>query len=52
MEVFLGRYAGLVDRIGRIERILGIILMALIVGCIFGQVVSRYFFGLPLVWVE
>jgi TRAP-type C4-dicarboxylate transport system permease small subunit len=52
MESFLGKYGNLLQRIGRIERALGISLLVIITGAIFAQVVSRYFFGLPLVWVE
>ena len=42
----------LLHRVGRVERWIGIVLLAVMVACIFGQVVSRYAFGLPLVWVE
>jgi len=52
MTGFLDRYSRLLHRIGRGERWIGIVLLAVIVACIFGQVVSRYAFGLPLVWVE
>lgn len=52
METFLKRYGSLVQRIGRIERAVGIFLLVIITGGIFSQVVSRYLFGLPLVWVE
>ncbi len=52
METFLTGYSRLLERIGRIERALGISLLVIITGAIFAQVVSRYFFGLPLVWVE
>jgi TRAP-type C4-dicarboxylate transport system permease small subunit len=40
------------DAIGRAEVAVAIVMMATMVVCIFGQVVSRYLFGLPLVWVE
>lgn len=52
MEGFLTRYRGLLERIERVERALLISLLATMVACIFGQVVSRYLFGLPLTWVE
>ena len=52
MTGFLHRYSVLLHKIGRVERCIGIFLLAVIVCCIFGQVVSRYAFGLPLVWVE
>ena len=52
MNGFLDRYSVLLHKIGRGERWIGIALLAVIVACIFGQVVSRYAFGLPLVWVE
>ncbi len=52
MERFLKGYRWLLGRIGLLERGIGIFLLALISGCIFAQVVSRYIFGLPLVWVE
>jgi len=52
MEGFLTRYRWLLERIERVERTMVISLLAIMVGCIFGQVVSRYLFGLPLVWVE
>lgn len=52
MEIFLRRYGALLQRIGRIERAVGISLLVIITGGIFAQVVSRYLFGLPLVWVE
>jgi TRAP-type C4-dicarboxylate transport system permease small subunit len=52
MERFLKSYERLLDRIAWLERVLGIFLLGLIVTCIFAQVVSRYFFRFPLVWVE
>jgi TRAP-type C4-dicarboxylate transport system permease small subunit len=52
MHGFLRGYGRLLERIGRIERGVGVAMLALMVGCIFAQVVSRYLFGLPLVWVE
>ena len=52
MGRFLGGYRSLLDRIGRVERGVAIVMMATMVVCIFAQVVSRYLFGQPLVWVE
>jgi TRAP-type C4-dicarboxylate transport system permease small subunit len=52
MRGFLQGYGRLLDRIGWVERGVGVAMLALMVGCIFAQVVSRYCFGRPLVWVE
>jgi TRAP-type C4-dicarboxylate transport system permease small subunit len=52
MARFLWVYGRLLRLIGRGERALGVFLLGLIVVCIFAQVVSRYLFGQPLVWVE
>lgn len=52
MKRLLELYGRLLVRIERVERAMVISLLAIMVGCIFGQVVSRYLFGLPLVWVE
>jgi len=49
---FLAGYRRALDGIGRVEWAIAVVTMAIIVACIFGQVVSRYLFGLPLVWVE
>jgi TRAP-type C4-dicarboxylate transport system permease small subunit len=38
--------------IGHVERVVGVILVASIVITITIQVITRYFFGQPLVWVE
>ncbi len=38
--------------LGRVERMAGVSLIALIVITITVQVITRYFFGRPLVWVE
>ena len=52
MRRFLGGYHSLLVRIGRVERWVAIVTMVTMVVCIFAQVVSRYLFGQPLVWVE
>jgi TRAP-type C4-dicarboxylate transport system permease small subunit len=49
---FLARYRRALDGIGRVEWAIAIAAMAIMVVCIFAQVVSRYLFGQPLVWVE
>lgn len=48
----LAVYNKLLDAIGEVERIVGISLIALIVITIFIQVVTRYLFNQPIVWVE
>ena len=52
MKTLLKRYDTLLHAIGTAELALGIICLFTIVVCIFFQVVSRYAFGKPLVWVE
>ncbi len=52
MTAFLGGYRSLQIGIGRVERWVAIVMMVTMVACIFAQVVSRYLFGQPLVWVE
>jgi TRAP-type C4-dicarboxylate transport system permease small subunit len=52
MGRFLPAYSSLLGGIGRAERAVVVVLLATIVICIFSQVVSRYLFGQPLVWVE
>lgn len=52
MRAFLGGYGSLLAGIGRVERWVAIVMMGTMVVCIFAQVVSRYLFGQPLVWVE
>jgi TRAP-type C4-dicarboxylate transport system permease small subunit len=52
MRAFLGGYGSLLAGIGRVERWVAIAMMGTMVVCIFAQVVSRYLFGQPLVWVE
>jgi TRAP-type C4-dicarboxylate transport system permease small subunit len=49
---FLGRYARLLARVERVELAAARVALAVIVACIFAQVVSRYGFRRPLVWVE
>jgi TRAP-type C4-dicarboxylate transport system permease small subunit len=43
---------GVVDRIGQLEKWLGVFLVLAIVVMIAVQVVTRYFFDQPLAWVE
>lgn len=52
MTRFLAGYRRTLDGIGRVEWAIAIAAMAIIVVSIFAQVVSRYLFGQPLVWVE
>ena len=52
MTGFLAGYRRALDGIGRLEWAIAILTMAIMVACIFAQVVSRYLFGQPLVWVE
>lgn len=52
MSAFLDGYRALLAGIGRVERWVAIVMMGTMVVCIFAQVVSRYIFGQPLVWVE
>jgi TRAP-type C4-dicarboxylate transport system permease small subunit len=52
MKTLLKKYDACLFAIGIVELALGIICLLTIVVCIFGQVVSRYAFGKPLVWVE
>jgi TRAP-type C4-dicarboxylate transport system permease small subunit len=52
MPGFLAGSRSVLAGIGRVERWVAIVMMATMVTCIFAQVVSRYFFGQPLVWVE
>jgi len=52
MDVLLARWWRLLALIGRIERVVGVTLIATIVLTITIQVVTRYAFGQPLVWVE
>ena len=52
VKALLKKYDTCLFAIGIAELALGIICLVTIVVCIFGQVVSRYAFGKPLVWVE
>jgi TRAP-type C4-dicarboxylate transport system permease small subunit len=52
VKALLKKYDSCLFAIGIVELALGIICLLTIVVCIFGQVVSRYAFGKPLVWVE
>jgi TRAP-type C4-dicarboxylate transport system permease small subunit len=45
-------YRRLLGLIGRLEQVLVVLLIVNIVVNILAQVISRYFFGKPLVWVE
>jgi TRAP-type C4-dicarboxylate transport system permease small subunit len=48
----LDAYKRLLDAIGAVERILGVALIALIVITITFQVITRYAFNYPIIWVE
>ena len=52
MDALLRGWWRLLVAIGRIERVAGVALLALIVVTISIQVGTRYLFGRPLVWVE
>ncbi|MBD3305079.1 TRAP transporter small permease subunit [candidate division KSB3 bacterium] len=52
MKDFLKKYDAVLRVIGRVELVLGFICLFAIVVFIFLQVVSRYGFNKPLVWVE
>ena len=52
MDVLLARWWRLIEWLGRVERALGVLLLSTIVVSITLQVVTRYLFGQPLVWVE
>jgi TRAP-type C4-dicarboxylate transport system permease small subunit len=52
MDALLRGWWRLLTAIGRVERIAGVALIALIVVTISIQVGTRYLFGRPLVWVE
>ncbi len=45
-------YRHLLRLVGRVEQVLVVLLLVNIVANIMAQVISRYFFGKPLVWVE
>lgn len=52
MDALLAGWWRLLAAIGRLERLIGVVLMATIVVSITVQVITRYVFGQPLVWVE
>ncbi len=52
MDLILARWWRLLELIGRLERAIGVLLLSTIVISITVQVVTRYVFGQPLVWVE
>lgn len=52
MAPLLARYGALLAGIGKVEAAVAVLALAAMVACIFAQVVSRYLFGQPLVWVE
>ena len=52
MDALLARWWRLLALIGRIERAIGVALLSTIVVAITIQVITRYLFGQPLVWVE
>ncbi len=52
VKTLLKKYDAFLFAMGIVELGLGIISLLTIVVCIFGQVVFRYVFGKPLVWVE
>ena len=52
MDSLLARWWRLLELIARLERALGVLLLSTIVVSITIQVITRYLFGQPLVWVE
>lgn len=52
MNTLLSNWWRLITLIGSVERAIGVLLMTTIVVTITVQVVTRYVFGQPLVWVE
>ncbi len=48
----LDAYKRLLDVIGHVERVLGLALIAVIIITITVQVVTRYLFNYPIIWVE
>ena len=52
MPEFLEAYRRLLAGVGALERVVGVLLLVNIVANIGTQVVSRYLFDYPLVWVE
>lgn len=51
-DLVLARWWRLLELIGRLERLIGVLLLSTIVVSITAQVITRYLFGQPLVWVE
>ena len=52
MNMLLTRWWRLLELIGRLERVICVVLLSTIVVSITIQVITRYLFGQPLVWVE
>lgn len=52
MDALLAGWWRLIEGLGRVERALGVLLLSTIVLSITTQVITRYLFGQPLVWVE
>ena len=52
MDWILTRWWRLLELIGRVERAIGVLLLSTIAISITVQVITRYIFGQPLVWVE
>ena len=52
MKILLKKYETFLNRLGMFEFAVGFACLFIIVICIFCQVVSRYAFGRPIVWVE
>ena len=52
MDVLLARWWRTIELLARVERAIGVLLISTIVVTITVQVVTRYAFGQPLVWVE
>lgn len=52
MDMLLTRWWRLLELIGRLERVICVVLLSTIVVSITIQVITRYLFGQPLVWVE
>jgi TRAP-type C4-dicarboxylate transport system permease small subunit len=52
MDMLLARWWRAIALLGRIERAIGVLLLTTIVVTITIQVITRYAFGQPLVWVE
>jgi TRAP-type C4-dicarboxylate transport system permease small subunit len=52
MDTLLSGWWRLITLLGRVERALGVLLLGTIVVTITVQVITRYVFGQPIVWVE